>query len=81
MGVTMTLENFKKLLDDHDWFYAFSDDHTYWIRGESQSREIFSALKTGTDEMKKLYNEYHANYFNTPSFVSSDRPYTPPYNV
>lgn len=81
--MTLTLEQFKQMLDNHDWFYYFSDDHIVWVRGEKQSYEIHAALKdlSATNEMKKLYNEYHALYFNTPSFVSSDRPYTPPFNV
>ena len=81
MDGTMTLEDFKKLLDSHDWFYHFSDDHSYWVAGERSSAQISYVLRNGTDDMKKLYNEYHARYFNTPSFVTADRPYTPPYKV
>ena len=77
----MKLQDFKRLLENHDWFYHFSDDHGVWVRGERQVAEINHALKNGNDQMKKLYNEYHATYFNTPSFVTADRPYTPPYNV
>jgi hypothetical protein len=77
----MKLEDFKQLLENHDWYYGFSDDHSYWVRGERQSAEIYAALKNGTVEMKQLYNRYHANYFNMPSFVTPDNPYIPPYNV
>jgi len=77
----MKLQEFKKLLNNHDWFYHFSDDHGVWVRGETQVAQIVGALKNGTDEMKKLYNEYHARYFNTPSFVTEKNPYTPPYSV
>ena len=77
----MKLRDFKKLLDNHDWFYHFSDDHGVWVRGEHQVAEIRYALSNGNDEMKKLYNEYHSRNFNNPSFVDADRPYTPPYKV
>lgn len=77
----MNLEDFKKLLDNHDWFYSFSDDHGVWQRGNKQVAEIESALANSTPEIKKLYNEYHARYFNTPSFVTEKYPYKAPYNV
>tara|TARA_R110000868_G_scaffold203167_1_gene450988 strand:+ start:401 stop:637 length:237 start_codon:yes stop_codon:yes gene_type:complete len=78
----MKLQDFKKLLDNHDWFYNFSDDHGIWVRGERQVAEIHHVLLQNNNiEMKKLYNEYYARYFNTPSFVTAERPYTPPYSV
>ena len=77
----MKIEDFKKLLDNHDWFYNFSDDHSVWVRGERESAQIVGALKNGTDEMKKLYNEYHARIYNNPSFVTEKNPYTAPYSV
>ena len=77
----MKIEDLKKLLDNHDWFYNFSDDHSVWVRGERESAQITGALENGTNELKKLYNEYYARYFNTPSFVTEKYPYTPPYSV
>jgi hypothetical protein len=77
----MKIEDFKKLLANHDWYYHFSDDHGVWQRGEREVAEIKFALKDASDEMKKMYNEYHARYFNTPSFVSEKYPYKAPYNI
>lgn len=77
----MKIEDFKKMLDSHDWYYYFSDDHGVWQRGEREVAQIKYVLKNGTDEMKKMYNKYHASYFNTPSFVTENNPYTAPYKV
>ena len=75
------LDDLKKLLSTHDWFYYFSDDPRYYRAGEDSAQKIKMVMETATDDMKRLYNEYHARYFNTPSFVTEDRPYVAPYTV
>ena len=27
-------------LRSHDWYYAYSDDHNYWVRGDQQRKEL-----------------------------------------
>jgi hypothetical protein len=75
----MTLDEFTTLVKNHDWYYNFSDDHGVWVRGERESAKIDAALKNGTDDMKRVYNDYHALHYNTPSFVTKDRPYVAPF--
>jgi len=31
-------------LRNHDWFYAYSDDHRVWKRGEQRTKELYSEL-------------------------------------
>ena len=77
----MTLEQYKKELAHHDWYYYFSDDHGVWQRGESESSRIFGLAKDGNDDFKRAYNDSHKRHFDTPSFVTPDRPYTLPFKV
>lgn len=77
----MTLEQYKELLSRHDWYYYFSDDHGVWQRGEAESSQILNLARTGGVEFKQAYNEVHAKYFNTTSFVTKDRPYTPVFKI
>lgn len=39
-GRATTFAEFEKALKDHDWTYAYSDDHSYWVRGEAEMKEI-----------------------------------------
>ena len=78
----MSPEAFRKLLQQHDWFYSYSDDHGVWKRGEAQSQTIERVIATTTDiEIKKIYNEFHEKYYNNSQFVTNDRPYEAPFNV
>lgn len=75
----MTIEEYKTQLEQHDWFYHFSDDHGVWVNGERESARIFSIAQNGNDDFKKAYNEAYAIRFNTPSFVYDNHLYIPPF--
>lgn len=34
------LEEFKRALSSHDWYYDYSDDHTVWRRGRDSASRI-----------------------------------------
>ncbi len=38
----MTPSEFFKLLEKHDWYYNYSDDHRAWEKGNSESKRIQS---------------------------------------
>ena len=42
----MTCSEFFRLVENHDWFYQYSDDHRVWQRGQTQWERIQSL---GTD--------------------------------
>lgn len=52
-----TLREFNKSLSDHDWFYAFSDDHRVWLSGKNKEIEL-KHLSLSTPEHLELYNLY-----------------------
>ena len=39
------LREFKRLVDNHDLTYSFSDDHRYWVRGQESWAAINEAAK------------------------------------
>jgi hypothetical protein len=50
----------KHLIDTHDWYYAFSDDHRVWSAGEAASKRIsqlLEELKETNPEVKQYYEE------------------------
>jgi hypothetical protein len=64
----MTLETFKSMLETHDWFYSYSDDHRYYTRGSDQRALINKALDELTEqglerEAKDLFNEVSPDDF------------------
>ena len=34
------MSDFESALRGHDWYYAYSDDNSYWSRGVSQARSL-----------------------------------------
>lgn len=58
----MTLEHFKVLLDQHDWYYYMSDDANAYHRGSKERDEIQRALRECDDYegALALYEEYCA---------------------
>lgn len=34
------MDNFEKALRGHDWYYHYSDDHSYWSRGSAQAQSL-----------------------------------------
>ena len=55
--IYMTLEQYKKELMQHDWYYQFSDDHRIWQRGESTLAELRYIAKQNGAEFAQAYKE------------------------
>lgn len=53
-----TLNQFWKILRDHDWTYQYSDDHSVWQRGHAELCEIHNIVKEGGEEYDKLFEDY-----------------------
>jgi len=56
----MTIQEFYKLLNDHDWKYHFSDDHRQWQRGREQRAQILQDLENNKDnpEFEVLFKAF-----------------------
>lgn len=50
------LENYRKLLAGHDWYYAYSDDHSVWSAGE-RARATLRELRKELDPDAKIWDE------------------------
>jgi hypothetical protein len=44
-----------RLLREHDWHYAMSDDHRYWSAGERRSRRILALVEQLGPEARAAY--------------------------
>lgn len=58
----MTIKEFYKLLEQHDWWYDFSDDKSVFMKGYMSEKKIIKAF-TEQEEFKPLYKEY-VKYIN-----------------
>ena len=59
----ITIEEFYEMLEKHDWYYDFADDHRYWKAGKS-SLEKIKALTIKDANFAKLYLDYSAWIFS-----------------
>ena len=48
----MTLLEYYKMLDCHDWYYEFSDDFTVWQRGHRERKQIENVAKESDQHME-----------------------------
>lgn len=55
--INNSLDEFQELLEQHDWYYTHSDDHSVWKRGEEMGRHI-RRLADSSSEHLELYNKY-----------------------
>lgn len=55
----MNLPEFYDLLEAHDWTYAYSDDQSYWERGQAEADKI-NAIADDDDSCCALLDKYNA---------------------
>lgn len=51
-----TLEKFKGICKQHDWYYTMSDDFRMWQKGKEEETYINTIIKLGGDS---YYNTWH----------------------
>ena len=54
--------NFENLLKHHDWFYAYSDDHRVWRKGQDVEDNIDRLYKSCSKENKEKANLLYKKY-------------------
>lgn len=63
----ITLEDFKKMLSRHDWFYNFSDDHRVYTAGLDAENRINRIIATSGPEYRQAHDEFiKANFPENP---------------
>jgi len=53
----LTKVEFMEMLKNHDWYYQFSDDHRYWVKGNAEAKLIQAAMDV-QPEFKEIYLKY-----------------------
>lgn len=53
----MSPSEFFKLLEKHDWYYQYSDDHRAWEKGNSESKRI-QAIAQEIPVFLDMYRDY-----------------------
>jgi hypothetical protein len=53
----MNIEDFKKQLDNHDWYYQMSEDRDVYRQGKYKHDKLVELSETNP-EFKKLFREY-----------------------
>ena len=57
------LELLEQMLQNHDWFYHFSDDHRYYVKGRDEAQRIRVTIECLAElgletEAKELFETY-----------------------
>jgi hypothetical protein len=70
-----SLNQFWRILRNHDWTYQYSDDHSVWSRGHTELCSIHNIVKEGGDEYNKLFDDYKKYAFREDSSIQEpERP-------
>ena len=56
--MTKTLQDLKKLLSTHDYYYSYSDDHDSYKKGLDEDVAITALIKELGSPGEKLYRDY-----------------------
>ena len=60
-----TVVEFEHLLQDHDWYYAFSDDKRYYVTQKAMEEQI-----TALSETNRLWRDLYLLYCEAASPIS-----------
>lgn len=76
MGGGVSIDDYKRRLESHDWTYMMSDDHSVYLRGASAESHLMATAREHGDEFKRAFNEAFAKVFHRHPFV---KPYNAPF--
>lgn len=51
------------LLEAHDWYYVYSDDHRYYVKGSNERKQI-QAMVQENGILLRLFEDYSNYVFN-----------------
>jgi hypothetical protein len=58
----------ERRLQSHDWTFAFSDDHSYWMAGNSNLKRIHELRqKVSSEKFQELWEKYVPAEYSIPS--------------
>lgn len=62
----MTVDDYRKLLNQHDWLYMFSDDHSAWKAGEASRQRIENLALLSRDHAEAYFSARNAAHSMKP---------------
>ena len=62
----MDIKEFDAMLAGHDWTYTYSDDYSYFVRGEAQRNAINEQMRNHP-EWKPLFDLFNEYIFQRPA--------------
>ena len=74
----MTVLDFFNLIEKHDFYYSYSDDHNVWSKGVRESMEIKKLLVSNHPEFTEVYNDYVTEKFNGEVYTFNGRTFDAP---
>lgn len=63
MPLDHELEEFYSLLENHDWTFAYSDDHRAYTKG-NDSLKVIQATMQENDRLMRLWEDYADSIWN-----------------
>lgn len=70
-----TLKEFDKMLSHHDWYYAFCDDYSAYMRGQ-RSADALGAIVRESEDHARLFKAWRDLHFTGPNWVPPSEPFT-----
>jgi hypothetical protein len=75
----MTLQEFWDLCENHDWYFAMSDDHGVWRRGQANIDRLSAIAKASGQEYVDMLEGFSKHMFsgkpwNTEKTPKPERP-------
>lgn len=61
--ITESINDFKKALEAHDWYYMMSDESKRYTAGEAEQKALIKQAKELGAPGIKLYNTFYKKFF------------------
>ena len=58
----ITMEEYARRLQTHDWFYDYSDDHSVWTKGSSERSDLYR-IREDLDPNYEVWNKHAPEMF------------------
>jgi hypothetical protein len=73
MADSVTLEQYWVMLNNHDWYYNYSDDPSVWRRGSNNEAKMVGTSKQ-SPEHEALYKGFVAHHFSGDPWKTEKQP-------
>jgi len=71
----MTIEEYYKLLKQHDWYYEMSSDPFVFSAGLAKDRALKAIARDHGPKFQELYQRFKRFYFSGPAFGVEKEPF------